>query len=247
MPDELSVRQWQELYRAGAFEKDDDEMRRTAGWNDFNDPLGNRKVQTLAKLVMGVDHPFILERYYVYFVEHRPGQGPRYGSACFHPLEEKWSKGVFSVDLDCPFNRQKWALFTWRYGEGEAEFECGHVRDMLRYIHVMAGELEQGVKPTFWPEKEAAQQYAFEHIPLCGHTIPRREGEHSYSVWDQVTDSRITLHVTRDPGDAPPGFQAQDAVPICGLYVFPQKGIERAEETPAASRKKSYKKKEAER
>ena len=111
----------------------------------------------------------------------------------------------------------------------------------------MADELEQGIKPPFWPEKIAAQQYAFEHIPLCGYTVPRREGEHSYSVWDRVTDSRIILHVARAPGDAPPGFQAQNAVPVRGLYVFPQKGAGRAAESPMVGRKKSHKKKENER
>ncbi len=247
MPDEISVRQWQELYRAGVFAQDDGDAMELAGWADFYDPLANRKVQALAKLVMGITHPFILDEYRVYFVDHQPGQGSRYASVCFQPLTGKWNERMFSIDLDCPFNREKWALFTQRYGEGEAEFECGHIRRMIRYIHAMAGELEQGIKPAFWPEMEAARQFVFTHLPSCVYRVLRREGEHSYSTWERATDRRITLHVTCRPEDAPPGFQAQDAVPVCGLYVFPQKDGEKAPEIAAASRKKSHKKKEAER
>ena len=96
----LSVRQWQELYRAGAFAQDDRDIRKLAGWDDFYQPLGDRKVQALAKLVMDITHPFILDEYRVYFVEHWPGQGPKYGSVCFDPLKGKWSERMFSVDLD---------------------------------------------------------------------------------------------------------------------------------------------------
>lgn len=242
MASDISVRQWQELYRTGAFAQDDSDARELAGWDDFDDPLADRKVQALAKLVMGITHPLILDEYRVYFVEHHPGEGPRYGSVCFRPTTGELSKRMFSIDLNCPFSRKKWALSTMRYGEGEAEFECGHIRSMIRYIHTMAGELEQGIKPAFWPEMEAAKQFAFEYLPGCGHLVLRREGEHSYSTWDRITGRRVTLHVSHKPEDAPPGFQAQDAVPVCGLYVFPQKDSERAPEIVAASKKKSQKK-----
>ena len=65
MASDISVRQWQELYRTGAFAQDDSDARELAGWDDFDDPLADRKVQDLAKLVMGMTHPFILDRYYV--------------------------------------------------------------------------------------------------------------------------------------------------------------------------------------
>ncbi len=246
MPDEITVRQWQELYRAGAFVQDDSDVRELAGWTDFYDPLANRKVQALAKLVMGITHPLILDKYRVYFVEHEPGEGPRHASVCFDPLTGEWSKRMFSVGLGGPLNREKWALFTQRYGEGEAEFECGHIRRMIHYIHAMAGELQQDIKPAFWPEMEAAQQFVFTRLPGCVYLVLRREGEHSYSTWERTTGRRVTLHVARRPEDAPPGFQAQDAVPVCGLYVFPQKDDEKSPQIAAVSKKKSHKK-EAER
>lgn len=241
-PDGITVRQWQELYRTGTFAADDQDTRELAGWSDFNDPLSDRRVKSLSKLVLGITHPFVLDSYHVYFVEHWPNVGPRYGSVCFYSLAKDRFQCLFSVDLDYPYAREKWALSTMRYGEGESEFECGHIRRMIRYIHVMAGELEQDVKPPFWAEKAAAQQFVYEHLPNCGYTILRREGEHSYSTWERDSDRRIILHVAASLEDTPPGFQAEDAVPMRGLYVFPQKGTEKDIKITNISKKKSQKK-----
>ena len=227
MSDHISVHQWQELYRAGAFEQDDQDARELAGWEEFDDPLNDRRVISLSKLVLSITHPFILDNYRVFFSEGQPNVGWRYASVCFFPLAKEQFRCLFSVDLDYPYAREKWALSTRRYGEGEMEFECGHIRGMTRYIQAMADELEQGVKPDFWPEKEAAQQYAFEHIPGFGCAVLRRESAHSYSAWQRGTERRIILHVAHSPGDAPPGLRPQDAVPMRGLYVFPQKETEK--------------------
>lgn len=240
MGDDISVRQWQELYRAGAFEGDDQVARELAGWDAFDDPLSDRRVISLSKLVLSITHPFILDNYRVFFSEGQPNVGWRYGSVCFFPLAKEQFHCLFSVDLDYPYAREKWALSTLRYGEGETEFECGHIRRMTRYIQVMANQLEQGVKPDFWPEKEAAEQYAYEHIPGFGCAVLRRESAHSYSTWAR-TDKRIILHVAHSPGDAPPGLRPQDAVPMCGLYVFPQEDAEKVLDPTNISKKKAKK------
>ena len=51
MPDELSVRQWQEKFRAGAFEKDNKQMRELAGWGEVDDPLNNWRMKKLSRLI----------------------------------------------------------------------------------------------------------------------------------------------------------------------------------------------------
>ena len=50
----------------------------------------------------------------------------------------------FVVSLDSPHERMKWALVTERYGYDAPEFECGNVRDMVKYINAIAPELAQG-------------------------------------------------------------------------------------------------------
>lgn len=151
-PKEISVRQWQTLYHAGAFEHDGNAPE-LAGWTDFYAPLSDWRVRTLSKMVLNLTHPFILDNYHVYFVNHSPGQGPRYASACFNILGTGWDVRQFSVALNCPFQRERWALFTQQYGGGQAEYEVRSVRDLIRYIHAMADELEQGIKPPFLTER----------------------------------------------------------------------------------------------
>ena len=50
--DRISVRQWQELYRAGAFEKDNEQTRELAGWGEVDDPLNNWRMKKLSRLVL---------------------------------------------------------------------------------------------------------------------------------------------------------------------------------------------------
>lgn len=217
--DTISVRRWQELYRASTFASDDEDVRNLAGWSDFYEPLTDRRVQSLVKLAMGITHPFILDSYSVYFVEHRPGEGPRFGSVCFFPITGRWDKSFFSVELDSPFNRGKWGLHTGRYGEGAPEYECGHIRRMLRYIHTMAHEVEHDIKPAFIAEKEAVEQFLFESNRLVRGSV-RREGEHGYSFWDERSNSRKTLLVVRSLSDIPPETQTIRSREIDGLYVY---------------------------
>ena len=63
---ETSVRRWQELYRAGAFDDPCCSVQMDAGWYNWvcgTDSLPNR-LKKLAKLVMGITDPYILDNYY---------------------------------------------------------------------------------------------------------------------------------------------------------------------------------------
>ena len=66
MAKEISVRQWQAKFRAGAFNSNDLDTQFQAGWEDFGDPLNNKTVQNLAKVVMGISDPLILDNYSVW-------------------------------------------------------------------------------------------------------------------------------------------------------------------------------------
>lgn len=144
MPEEISVRQWQEMFRTGIFDQDDMTVQEQAGWSDFYDPLNDAGLQNLAKLVMSVTHPFILDNYHVYFMHHTPAIGPMFGCVYFDLLSDERSKKSFHVALDSPHERKKWTLTTRRHGDRGPGFECGDIRSMSRYINNMAHELEQG-------------------------------------------------------------------------------------------------------
>lgn len=242
IPSAPTVRQWQTMYRAGAFEHEDDDTLALAGWSDFYTPLSDWRVRTLSQMVLNLTHPFILDNYHVYFVEHSPCQGPRYASACFNILGTGWDERQFSVDLNCPFQWERWALFTQRYGEGQAEHEFSGVRSLTHYIHTMADELEQGVKPSFFAERSAAEQLLFQ-LGYERFALPSREGEQSYHFWIPGTDERKTVYVARCLENAPPGFQVDKAVLIDGLYVYSPEGTERMPEAPYEVKRAAQKKK----
>lgn len=241
-PDVLTVRQWQEQYRAGTFELDSQEALDWAGWNDFYDPLNDRGLRNLCKLVMSITHPFVLDNYHVYFLHHTPGVGPMYGCVYFDLLSDEQSKKSFDIALDSPHERKKWVLETRRYGDGGPEFECGDIRGMSRYINDMAHELERDIQPGFIAEKQAVRLYTRFQGEPAGVRI-YREGDHRYS-YTSFQDGCQRMVVAADSLEkVPPGIQAGDAVPVGGLYVFFQEDVGKGIEINDINKKKSQKKK----
>lgn len=244
MPNEISVRQWQEMFRAGMFHQDSLHIPEQAGWDDFYDPVNNKGLQNLSKLVMSITHPFILDNYHVCFLHHTPGVGPMYGAVYFDPLSGEWNKKSFHIVLDSPHERKKWVLETRRYGDGGPEYECGDIRSMARYINSMASELEQDIQPEFIAEKQAVRLYAAfsgEPVSICIY----REGDHRYSYTSFQDGRQRTVLAAASLEDVPPGFVLEQAETIKGIHVCcPENaGISPPKKTAGKSRKR----KEAER
>ena len=233
----ISVRQWQERFKAGSFDSDGQ-----AGWEDFYDPLNDRRLHTLARLVMGVTNPFILDHHYVWFKDNTPAVGPFYGDVRFMPLDEDAEK-YFLVSLDSPHERTKRALITQRYGYGAPEFECKDVRQMIRYVNRLGPELEQGIKPPFIAEKFAVGVYALMRGESVGIHI-YREGDHRYSYTSFQDGRRHMIRAAASPEDVPPGSDSEE---IRGIYVWRVEDEEKALPAPGRSAHKSHRRKEAER
>lgn len=244
MRENISVRQWQEQYRAGAFEPDSQEALDWAGWNDFYDPLNDRGLRNLCKLVMSITHPFVLDNYHVYFLHHTPGSGPMFGCAYFDLLSNERSPKSFHIALDSPYERKKWVLETRRYGVGGPEFECGDIRGMSRYINDMAHELEQDIQPGFIAEKQAVRLYTRFQGEPAGIRI-YREGDHRYSYLSSQDGCWRMVMAAASLEKVPPEVQTQGMVSVRGLYIIPQEGCEKVLDLKRGNMKR--KKKEAER
>lgn len=139
---EMSVRQWQERFRAGDFSSKDRAVQCEAGWYDWfcQDVALAGRLQKLSKVVMGITDPYILDHYYVWFKNNCPLSGPLYDDIRFEPLHGDCSGKYFVVIRDSPHEAHKWTLYTERHGFEQPEFTCGNVRDMLRHINSMAPE-----------------------------------------------------------------------------------------------------------
>jgi len=219
MSDNISVRQWQEMFQSGIFHQDNFHVPEQAGWGDFYDPLNNKGLQNLSKLVMSVTYPFILDNYHVYFLHHTPRAGPMFCCVYFDLLSAEWDARTFYIALDSPHERKKWALMTRRYGDGAPEFECGNVREMIRYINRIGPELEQGVMPPFVAEKRAVEIYARIHGEPSGIHV-YREGAHRYSYTSFQDKQQRNVMATASLEDAPSGFVPEHAEIVKEIHVY---------------------------
>lgn len=145
---DISVREWQEAYRAGEFDSKDVNVQIKAGWHDWwcrDDALAGH-LKKIAPVVLGITEPAILDHFRVWFKNNCPLGGPLYDDARFEPLEGERDGRYFMVALDSPHEDQKWTMYSERHEDMEKpEFSCGNVREMCRHINDAAEELAAGL------------------------------------------------------------------------------------------------------
>ena len=133
----------------------------------------------------------------------------------------------------------KWALVTERYGYDAPEFECGNVRDMVKYINAIAPELAQGIQPRFVLEKAAVGEYVRQHEGKSSLQHPAGGGSPVRLPVPRDWKYR-TVAVSDSPENVPQGFPAELAEHHCMLYVFPSEApaLDRADVVQRAQRRK---------
>ena len=148
MQENISVRQWQERFRAGAFNATDHSTQCEAGWYDWfcqEEDLADR-LKEIGEVVMGITDPYILDNYYIWFKNNCSGVGLLYDDVLFEPLAEGCDGKGFLVTLDSPYESMRWTLTTERSGFDASEFECENIQKMIEYINQLGPELEQGTE-----------------------------------------------------------------------------------------------------
>lgn len=247
--EEISVRQWQEQFKAGAFNSADIHTQCTAGWYDWfcQDYALAGRLKKIGKVVMGITDPFILDNYSVCFKNNSLTSGQMYDDARFEPLEGERSGKYFLVSLDSPHERAKWSLFTERYGFDAPEFDCRNVRDMIKYMNVIGPELRKGLVPPFIAEKDAVTAYARLRGEPSGISI-YRDGNHHYSYTSRRDRRNRTVLAVASLEHTPFDFVSDQAHSIKGMYVYcpEDAGISLPGQAPQVT-DKSQKRKEPER
>lgn len=248
MPDEISVRQWQEKFRSGAFNSPDFATQCAAGWYDWfcSDQALAGRLKKIGRVVMGITDPFILDNYHVSFKNNCPVDGPLYDDARFSPLSGESDGKYFVIALDSPHEVSKWVMHTERYGFDAPEFECRSVRDMIRYINQIGPELQRDALPPFIAEKDAVTAYALRRGEPKGIPI-YREGNHQYGYISHRDRRGRTVMAVASLEDAPPGFAIGQAVNINGLHVYCPQDAGKPLPAPEKTSNKSQKRKEAQR
>ena len=149
MSERLSVRQWQDLFRSGAFQDRSRATQIRAGWYDWfcGDAALAGRLKQIGKVVMRITEPAILDNYYVWFNNNCPLNGPLYDDVRFEPLVGERCGRFFVVALDSAFEKQKWTLYTERNGFDAPEFSCDHVFELSKYLNSQGKSLAKITEP----------------------------------------------------------------------------------------------------
>lgn len=233
----ISVRQWQELFRAGAYDSKDRSVQCKAGWYDWfcrDEALAGR-LKKISRVVMGITDPYILDNYYVWFMNNCPVVGGLYDEARFVPLSGVRDGKYFVVSLDSPHESKKWALFTERYDLGTPEYECENVRNMAKYINSMAHELEQGVIPDFAVERWAVIRYMQRHDKTANYPV-YRNGEHRFFYKAALSKQTKNIIVSSDLKNVPSDFVPDHAEQHGSFYLCCPEDAERSNSEKKRSR-----------
>ena len=140
----ISVREWQWLYRHGAFRIGNYRKQTRAGWYFWSCPEAElpKRLKALAPVIMRITDPYVLDHYFLWLKNNRPVSGPLYDDISFEPMDGKRDGKHFLISHCNPFESKSWTLTAERSGYDKPEYECSRIRTMAKYINRLGHELE---------------------------------------------------------------------------------------------------------
>ena len=230
MDEDISVREWQELYRAGAFDSPNYSAMEKAGWYHWecSDKSLLYRTKRLAKVAEGIANPYILDNFVVRCRTISSRFDKIYDEISFCPFDTEDLSKYIHVTRDDPYHRRKWSLFTSRYGSEGPEFDCSNVQGIIRYINRLGPQLEQNVMPLFLAEGRAVRRYVHRHFHEPWEIPVYRDGEHRYSFKSRQDGSEHAVIAAASLEGIPSGFDPKLVDQIKGIYVYCSEIPERA-------------------
>lgn len=145
MNNRISIREWQQKYTNGEFASPDLTTQHRAGWHErLDNPYYlAEKLKKLARIVMGIKDPFILDHYNVQFNVACHLTGVWNGEIYFDPLEVEQGDSRFSIMVDSPHEDKMYALYTERGGIYEPELSCKDRQVLITYLNAIGPQLAE--------------------------------------------------------------------------------------------------------
>ena len=137
MEEKRTVRSWQQAYNSGAFENPDRRTQIDAGWYDWfcKDTSLANKTKRMGQIVKQIKDggKIDLDNYYVWFKNNCPLNGPLFDDFRFARRDN--SEVQFTIQLNCCWNKHKFAVFGRKNEFKEPLFESDSQRELVKWLN----------------------------------------------------------------------------------------------------------------
>lgn len=141
----MTLRTFCERYRQGDFLSEDRNVQIEAGWFDWVCPdyALPRRLAKLWNILKGITNDYILDNYYVWFVNNRPLTAPIYDSIHLSPPAEWLGTGVyFRIEIDDKRNPKKYMVYVTMKNYFHEERGYDNVRDVRKYFNKWSPDIK---------------------------------------------------------------------------------------------------------
>lgn len=136
MSTEITVREWIQNFKAGAYDKPDFKTQCNAGWYDWfcRETALAGKTKKMGKIISRVkDNDKILDNMYVFFKNSCPMDYPLYDQFKFCDIE--FGEVIYCIDIDCGYHDYKYVVHGKEAEFKTPLFETDSVYDLAKWFN----------------------------------------------------------------------------------------------------------------
>lgn len=133
----FTVAEWQKEFLKGTFESNDRHTQIKAGWYDWfcRDESLRNKTKRMGKIISQIkrDGKINFDDWYVWFKNNCPLNGPLYDD--FRFADSKTGNVMFTVQLNCCWNKHRYTVYGRKNNFDEPLFECDDSRELVKWLN----------------------------------------------------------------------------------------------------------------